>query len=379
MTRLDTAVVMAAAFMGFAVLYAPQPILPVLAAHFGTTVPHAATLITWSLIPMSVGPVFVGVLMQTVAPRRLLALSALGLGLSEIVFYQVDAFAALQAVRFVQGVLVAVLVPATMTYIALTAERMRELMAGFVAASVLGGLIGRITAGYVADLFDWRLSFLGLGVVLVVMAVPAFWLSPERVPSHLKIRLERLVRLLRDAFYVRAYAIVFAGFFAYMALLNFIPFRLGEANRMGSGDIALSYSGFLLAVGVSLLSPWITRRVGGELRTVLLGLGLTALAVGLAWSGSVAGIIAAVAAASCGFFLLHSVLAGYVNARAGAESATANGLYVGIYYLGGVIGSYAPGLVYVYLGWPAFVAVLGAMIGVAVALTGVGLRVGDRG
>ena len=87
-----------------------------------------------------------------------------------------------------------------------------------------------------------------------------------------------------------------------------------------------------------------------------------------------AAIVGAVAASSTGFFLVHSVLAGYLNVRAGDRSASVSGLYVAIYYTGGTLGSYLPGFVYARFGWPAFVAVLAGMIAVGLVLTGAGMR-----
>jgi YNFM family putative membrane transporter len=50
----------------------------------------------------------------------------------------------------------------------------------------------------------------------------------------------------------------------------------------------------------------------------------------------------------------HALLSGYVNTLAKSKKGIANGVYISFYYLGGTIGSFAPGALYECCGWKVF-------------------------
>src|SRR5690606_6997113 len=51
----------------FTVLYAPQPLLPLLAAELGVGCPAASLLITVTLLPLSIAPVAYGFMLESVS------------------------------------------------------------------------------------------------------------------------------------------------------------------------------------------------------------------------------------------------------------------------------------------------------------------------
>lgn len=375
LSRYSLITILAATFLALATMYAPQPLLPLFAQTFGVSEADAAALITWSLLPMGLAPLGMGLLMQRIAPRRLLAIGLLLLGLTEIAFALVDVFAVLSALRFVQGALVAALLAATMTYIAGNARRMQHVMSYFVAASVIGGLSGRISAGFLASAISLQAGFLYIGVGVLAAAGMAWFLPAGPPPPRQTIRLARLFAALKEPGFVRLYGVMFALFFVFTAILNFIPFRLRHLDAsLSSGIVGLSYSGFLLGMTASLLAVPIARRIGGELRAVVLGGVMLAGGIALASVAAVPFVVASVFATSAGLFLAHAVLAGYVNTLAGTEAASVSSLYVAFYYTGGTIGSYVPGLLYEQAGWQAFIGLLLTFTLGGLALTGWAMR-----
>jgi YNFM family putative membrane transporter len=46
--------------LGFGSLYTPQPLLPSLAAHFGVDAGEASLLITLTMLPLALAPLFYG-------------------------------------------------------------------------------------------------------------------------------------------------------------------------------------------------------------------------------------------------------------------------------------------------------------------------------
>ncbi len=382
MTLKDLCIVLLTTFLSMAVLYAPQPLFPLLAEQFDVAQSTTASLITWSLVPMAVAPLFVGLVMQAVAPRRVLAVNVLLLGGSEVAFALVDVFWGLVAIRFLQGALVSMLLAATMTYVSVQADRVGRVMTFYVSASVLGGLIGRIVAGYGAEWVGIPVVLSGLGLVTIGAAALAFQLSAEpdrqgpRSPSNgrRRVSVSLLGDVLRTPSYRLLYGVVFCAFFVFTALLNFVPFRITELGIGSTGVGGLAYIGFLLGIVTSLSSGRLSGALGGALRAVAAGSLVLGGALALAWFSSFSAMVASIFAASAGFFLVHAVLSGHVNRHAGAAASTVNGLYVAIYYAGGAMGSYLPGLVYETVGWAAFLGVLALVSILGLLLLGRAVR-----
>ena len=394
MTLKDLCIVLLTTFLSMAVLYAPQPLFPLLAEQFDVAQSTIASLITWSLVPMAVAPLFVGLLMQAIAPRRVLAVNVLLLGGSEVAFALVDVFWGLVAIRFLQGALVSMLLAATMTYVSVQADRVGRIMTFYVSASVLGGLIGRIVAGYGAEWVGIPVVLSGFGLVTVGAAALAFQLTAEpgrkepgrkeldqqetgSGPSDGRRRVDvsLLGDVLRAPSYRLLYGVVFCAFFVFTALLNFVPFRITELGVGSTGVGGLAYIGFLLGIVTSLSSQRLSAVLGGALRAVAAGSLVLGGALALAWFSAFSAMVASIFAASAGFFLVHAVLSGHVNRHAGAAAPTVNGLYVAIYYAGGAMGSYLPGLFYETVGWAAFLGVLALVSILGLLLLGRAVRI----
>ncbi len=358
MTQRDLFIILATTFGSMALLYAPQPLFPLLAEKFAVSETTAASLITWSLAPMAVVPLFAGLIMQTAAPRYVLAASATLLAVSEGVFAWLDLFGGLMAIRFLQGALVSTLLAATMTYVSLRADRVARVMSFYVGASVLGGLIGRLVVGYGAPIVGMPLAFSGIGAFVLAAAVGAWGLSPEPQRQARRLDLSRLKGVLTNLPLLLLYGVVFAAFFVFTALLNFAPFRVDLFMPGDSGAAGLVYIGFLFGLAASLLSERVTRTVGSAVQTIALGSVVLGAALLLAGLDTFTALLASIVCASAGFFLVHAVLSGYINRHAGADASVVNGLYVSIYYAGGAAGSYLPGIVYETAGWTVFLVSL---------------------
>jgi YNFM family putative membrane transporter len=192
------------------------------------------------------------------------------------------------------------------------------------------------------------------------------------------VRLSAVVPILRNGNISRLYAVAFAIFFAFMALLTFLPFRLKEIDPSYTAFvISMMYSGFLVGVVISAGATRIIRYAGGEKRAMTIGLAVFAAAMLAANVPSGAGVFAVMFVMCGGMFFVHAVAMGTMNRLAEENRAVSNGLYISIYYTGAALGSYVPGLIYQGAGWAAFTLTLTAAIACAIAITR-GLRMPDR-
>jgi len=366
--------------LAFFVLYGPQPLLPRLAEVFAVSESRAALLMTAALVPLAVAPVAYGAVLARVSARRVLLVSVAGLGVFTIGFGLVESFPALLALRLGQGLLLPAILTATMTALAETTatERMQAVMSAYIAATVTGGLGGRVLAGVVATNLAWPAFFLGVGAALlaslaIVRTIPAGGAAARQAVSA-----ARLDAVWRRAAIRRVYPAIACLFFVFVGVLNFLPFRV-TALAPGTSDqgIALVYGGYIMGIAASLGAPRLIARLGSPGRTLLGGYAVYALSLPLLLIGHVPALVAALFVFCFGMFLVHAVASSWVNERAGAERGLVNGLYVAFYYAGGVLGSYLPGLVYERLGWAPMLAGLLAVTLLGAALMAAAVRADD--
>jgi YNFM family putative membrane transporter len=349
----------------FTAFYAPQPLLPQLAAEFGVSESAIALLITVTMVPLSIAPVAYGFLLESVSVKQvliaaaaLLAATSFGLGLG-------PGYPVFLALRVLQGLLLPAMLTGLMTYVASTAtpDGLPRAMAAYVAATIAGGFLGRAFAGQVSELIGWQGMFALLGLLLTTVAV---WLC--RLPATTNTRFGRLhpralLGVLKVPGLVHAYLTIFGAFFVFASLLNYLPFRITQlAGNIGSGGISLMYTGYLMGIVVALSSGWMVRVLGSERRVVGLGLATYLVATLLFLVPSLPFLFINMFLFCAGMFTIHSVLPGLVNQLAPHHRGVVNGLYISAYYMGGAVGSFLPGLLFRVAGWPAFIGGLALVL-----------------
>ncbi|WP_432823912.1 MFS transporter [Trichloromonas sp.] len=354
-------------------LYAPQPLLPVLMAEFGVSREAAAALTTVTFIPLCLAPLFYGYLLESFAALRLLRTAVLLLALSEVAFYLAPEFSQLLTLRLLQGLLVPAILTSLMTQLSTLSRgaQVQRTMAIYIAATILGGFLGRACSGLIATSFGWRTSFLVLAASLLL----CFFLL-RRLPAATGLSLVRPHRrlvfdVLRQPGVLPLYLMVFGLFFTFAAVMNFLPFRLtelyAEANEL---RIGLMYSGYAMGIVTSLGAVAVGRWLGGERRAMALGLLVFGIAL-LGLSAQRVELLFADMFLFCAaMFLVHATASGLVNRLVEGNKGMVNGLYVAFYYGGGTLGSYLPGYAYRYWGWWGFLLVLLGVTALALVCLG---------
>ena len=346
-------------FLAMAALYSPQPLLPYFARVFEVSEAESASLISLSLLSMSIGPLFMGVLLQRYSPRLMLLCCLTGLLAATIAFSLLDSFVHMKWLRFVKGGIIAAQLAATMTYITSASTRMGQVMAYYVGAAIMGGLSGRLLAGFISEYASWRFFFAGLGVLFVVCLWQAFYLPDVQQNQRKTVSLKAFSDVLRDGYILRMYMIIALAFFVMTGILNYIPFRLEELSpAIGESRISLFYLGFVLGCIVTINAPRIADRVGGAFHAAKIGILSVFLGLLLAFTTSVALTFWVVTLVTCGFFLQHTSIATLLNRYAGERAGVVNSLYISVYYFGGSAGAYLPGLIYESYNWMMFTILL---------------------
>ena len=368
MDRKSLALVLGTTILAFASLYAPQPLLPLLSEELAVSETQAALLMTLALLPLGIAPLAYGFLLEAYPAQKLLRAAVLLVTLGELLFAVSSDFRLLVLARLLQGIALPALFTSAMTYCSVAArqDQVRRVIGIYVAATILGGFLGRALTGLLADHLHWRAGFL-----LWTGALALAWLSLRVLPGDARAGFSRprprlIAEVWREATFRNAYLCIFSVFFSFASLLNFLPFQLKIVDpSVSESTISLSYVGYLIGVMVALRAPRMVETFGGVRPALEWGLALFALGTALFLVPSVAFAFAAMLVFCAGFFAVHAILSGHLNHLAPSRKGVVNGLYVSSYYAGGALGSVLPGYWYRAYGWGALVGSLLLMIAFA--------------
>lgn len=348
-----------------AILYAPQPLLNAIRAEFGTSDAAAGLLISVSLLPLAVAPLFYGALLSRVPTRALLIAAVILLGLSGVLICAVPSFPALLAVRFAQGLIPPAVFTAIMAHISnkFQGAELQRALALYIGATIVGGAAGRVAAGWLASLWGWRVSLLLLALSIFA-GLPSLFRLRSEIRAHMPLpRLSEFAAVLREPGVAGLMLVEGCTFFVFVGIGNLIPFRMQD---IGAGHsefrIGLMYSGYALGVALALYSRRLIALLGGETRLLLAGLMVYALAFFGFLFPSVEALFVTMLLICLGQFAEHTTAPGLINRLASEDKGVVNGLYLAFYYGGGVLGSYLSALLYDAFGWEACLLCLLALL-----------------
>jgi MFS transporter, YNFM family, putative membrane transport protein len=352
-------------------IYGPQPLLLVLKSEFGLSEATASLMITTVLVPLGFAPLLYGYLLRTVSIRNLLVTTLSLLAVSDVgIFFSTD-FRIILGLRFFQGLLIPAILTALMTHISTIYQGrdMQRAFAVYVASCIFGGFFGRIATGALSTLFGWRYSFFALCIAVIIGLVLLLRVSAAPKTDYQRLPLRDILTTLRRPLFLRICIMISTIFFVFVAISNYLPFRLAEiTGGISEFRIGIAYSGYLIGMVSALFSPRIINFFGSEAKTLIAGLFcyLTATFVFLADATILIFLNMFLLCGSMG--LLQTVSPGYVNKLATEHKSVANGLYISIYYTGGALGSYLPGWVYTHFGWTSYIFCLAFVVLFALAL-----------
>jgi YNFM family putative membrane transporter len=341
----------------FCSLYAAQPIQPVFQHEFSLSSMQAILFTTLMMLPLGFAPMFYGVLLESLSARLIVRTAILLLGVLELVFSLTDNYVLLLSIRGFQGMAIPAILTSLVSYISFTAPRedIQAAIARYIAATILGGFLGRFLSGLFTDLFGWRFFFFLLGVLLIWGFFLLRTLEKDANLEYSRPRFGEVAELVRQPQYLWLYLTIFSVFFVFAGLLNFLPFELKAINpSFRETGIGFMYFGYVMGILVSLNVRRMISLFGSETRVALTGLFLYIVGICGFMIKDHRAMFIAMFIFCTGMFMAHSLLSGYVNTLAKSKKGIANGVYISFYYLGGTIGSFAPGVLYEHFGWQVF-------------------------
>jgi len=355
-----------AGFCAFLSFYAPQPLLPRLAAEFGSSAAAISLVITASTLAVAAISPFAGMLADRLGRKRVIVPSALLVAVPSALAATSGSVAQLVFWRFLVGVLTPGISVVTAAYINEEWEESAgSAVAAYVAGTILGGFSGRLLAGLIAARFSWRAALVSLAVLNAAGGLGVWaWLPPGRRFARAHNAASTIRAMGRHLKNPRLLATCAAGFcvlFSMLATFTYVNFYLAAPPfRLSTAALGLIFVVYLAgAVGTLVAGHWIDRRghrfvisvaftggVGGILLTLYPSLPIILLGLTLCCTAT---------------FAAQSASTSYIGIVAKEARAAAVGLYNLCYYAGGSVGAAVPGRFWSRGGWPACVALIASV------------------
>lgn len=365
-----TLAVATAGFCAFVNLYAPQSLLPELAAEFHVGPGTISALMTAGTLAIALTAPFTGALADVVGRKRLITAAMFAITVPTVIIAFAGSVPQLTFWRFVQGMLVPPIFAVTVAYIGdeWPPADIARVAGVYVSGSSIGGFSGRFISGMLADFIGWRGAMGAIALLTLVAAViVALTLTRERnfVPSGgLAASARYMVQHLRDRRLIATYAIGFGVLFNFIATFTYVSFHLAAPPYLFTPTLLGAL--FFTYLASAPILPWTGRAIAlfGRRRFVLGLIALWVVGALLLLAPPVVVIVAGLTlCAICGM-LCQTVSTGYVTMTAKEGRSSAVGLYASIYYIGGSAGAFLTGLAWTLAGWDGCIAVIVTMLAI---------------
>jgi MFS transporter, YNFM family, putative membrane transport protein len=363
--------------------------LPLLERIFHVSKTAVGLTVSATTLGVALSAPFFGALTEKLARKRVIVLSLVGVSVPTLLTATSTSLVQLIVWRFLQGIMVPGIIAVVITYIGeeWPSNRVALIMSFYVSGTALGGFIGRLSAGILADHFSWRVSFLVLGALTLVGAgAVQLWLPHGRRRSptipDLVIREGqsaslgyKMRGLFRNRRLVATYAVGFNVLFSLVGVFTWITFHL-SAPPFSLSTTALSYMFFVYLIGlvVTPTAGYVITKVG--LRAGIGGaICCSMIGVLLTLAPSLAAVVLGLAMLSSGVFIAQTASSSHLRVAAPAGiRVTAAGIYITCYYLGGTAAGVVPGIFWELGEWPACVGFILCMQALALVIALVGWR-----
>lgn len=368
---------MAAGLASFNAMYATQGLLPALTEQLHVS-PSAAALTVSALTGMlALTIVPTSVLSERFGRGRVLVVCSVSATALGIALAFAPSFEVLVVGRALQGLLVAGVPAVAMAWISeeMHADCLAPTMGLYVAGTTVGGLLGRLVPGAVAEVASWHCALLATSVLAFVCAV-AMWIAlPAQrnfVPKKITWSGERaaVAGHLRNRRIVGLFVLAFLLMGSFVSVYNYLGFRLRADYGFSDAAIGLVFLLYLVGTYASARAGALINKVG-RMRVVLAGIALLAVGLLVTLLSPLWALLLGVAVVTGGLFTAHTTASSWVGVLATRNRAEASSLYLCAYYLGSSAVGYATGFAFHAAGWGGLVATLLVLVALAaiVALT----------
>lgn len=354
-----------AGFVTFVTLYDLQPLLPLFAGEFGVAPAVASLPLSIATAALACGMLLAGTVSDSLGRRTVMGTALVCTSLLALATWFTHSFAALLALRFVQGLVLAGVPSVAMAYLGeeMDAKSIGSAMGLYISGNAMGGMSGRIGSALLCDHLPWHAAVSVIGAVSLVLSVVFIKSLPpstnfQRRPFRAGYLFSSLGRQLKDPGLLCLYSLAFLCMGGFVSLYNYIGFRLlAPPYHLTQSGVSLIFLVYLLGSFSSGVVGGLLNRFGrpamirATLATMLAGT-LVTLAAPLPF------IVAGVGIFTCGFFCAHAIASTWVGRRVTTGKAQASSIYLFCYYQGSSVSGTLGGIFWQHLGWPGVAAMI---------------------
>jgi YNFM family putative membrane transporter len=368
MKKSDFFIVVYTIIILLSVMYATQPLQPLLSQEFDVSVTKASSFTAVIMLFLAIAPIIYGYILQQVNAKKVLVVASILLSITNIFLGFSNSYELFLFLRTCEAVVIPAILTACMSILASDKQNIKRNMSFYVAATVFGGLIGRVMSGFIATQLGWRYVFFSLSVALLLGLFFIAKLQFEGEAKLTKATINDALIILKDKRFVVIYLLMFTVFFVFAGFLNVLPFRIKEQfSDVTETHIGLLYLGYGVGIVVSLMIHKIIHIFKKELHTIMFGLWVLWVSMILFFNSNIWFIFAVVFVLCFGMFTVHTVSTRLANSMRESQKSLTSGMYLTFYYIGGAVGSIVPSLVYEHLGWNSTIVMfIFALIAIAI-------------
>jgi MFS transporter, YNFM family, putative membrane transport protein len=353
MKKRDLFIVIYCIIIILSVMYATQPIQPLLAKQFNISIIKASQFTAVIMLFLAISPIIYGYILEKVNVKKMLINSSIILFITNIFLGLSTSYELFLFFRTIEALVVPAILTSLMSILAnIDKENIKFNMSIYVASTVFGGLVGRVFSGFIATNLSYDFVFYSLSLAILVSIYFISKLSYEGEATIAKPKIADVIEILKDKRFLVIYFLMFCVFFVFSGVLNILPFRVKEiSSNTSEFQISLLYLGYGMGILISLNSSKIIKYFKNELNTILFGLIFFLFITIFLVQENIIFIFLLIFLFCVGMFTVHTVSTGLANSMKESQKSLTSGMYLSFYYLGGALGSFLPSIIYEKFGW----------------------------
>ncbi|GLY68322.1 MFS transporter [Amycolatopsis taiwanensis] len=378
-TRRVKIAVAAGGISTFALLYAPQPVLPQLAAQYQLDPGSASLAVSVATGALAITVLPIAALSEVVGRRPVITASVTASVVFGLLLPLAPSYPVLLLLRALEGVAIAGFPGVAAAYLVERLGRtgVAAAVGAMIAGNSIGGMLGRLVAGFGAEALGWRGALAMVAALallcslLTVMTLPPssgpvleeggfatddpkqIHLPPKRAwGEQLRSVLQGMVAAVRKPVLLAQYAVAMLAIGAFVSIYNAAGFRLtGKPLDLSPAIASLVFLAYAIGSVSSAAAGRLVARFG-RLRSVAAGLAVMAVGLALTVPDALPAVVLGFVVLTGGFFAAHAVANGWTAAEAPAGArGQAAGIYTLSFYLGSSVGGTAGSVIYSHAGW----------------------------
>ncbi|KQQ08216.1 MFS transporter [Rathayibacter sp. Leaf296] len=376
----------AAGFAVFAQIFGMQAMLPAVSRDFGIGASTAALTVSAATLGVAVSVLPWAWVADRIGRVEVMRISLVAATVVAFASPAMPTFETVVAARAALGLALGAVPAVSVAFLAdeLAANRVAVAAGVLVAGNTFGGICGRMLGGPLAEIAGWRWALIVVAgtaaaatVAFLLIVPPARGFHPGATSGY-PLR-TRIALQLRDPVMLGLYAQGLLLMGAFGAVYNLLGFHLlAPPFSVPAPLVGLLFAAYVFGTLASRVSGVLATR-WGVLPTVLAGIALMILGLGLLLIPALVGVVGGLVVFTIGCFTAHPVASGQSGIRARLGRAQATALYQLSWLSGTALFGWAGAAVLDAAGWTATVGFLAVLCALAAVLAVLGLRVlGDR-